>query len=389
MKKLNSIVLLSSLLTSTCFANSVLDYNAVTFEKAYNKAKNNALIHCEYKYFIDVPEVQVVDQTFVPGQYASAQFKIKDSLLTLTAREGGTKGVVDFDLDGTKFQTSMMGLDGIQINLSNLSANQQKLANEFSLNSLNCSLELGRESQHVIHDPEVHINVHPHPKYDYDGESFPGTQRELDVAGRETLVLLDDSVGNLKQARSGNFNNLMNGQAPNMQYNSYNYDVPSFTFPNQAEFKLSQAGHNKYIIKNPQQKIVFTGGNHNFCILNNTRRLLHAFFENPDRQSIRFDYITDSIVVQRGGTFIKNGNIPRGVFKQSNQLKNMFKIMTLKQRQNYIQGFFKYFSYSYLNEKQYYFRQANISITGVEGAEYSETVEGKGSGVINIELVFI
>ena len=191
---------------------------------------------------------------------------------------------------------------------------------------------------------------------------------------------------NLTSARNANFNTLLQTGNPVMSYDA-SFGAPDLEFPLGVDIRLSQAGHNKFLVPNPDQTIVYTGGNHNFCILNNTRRVLHGFMENPQRRSIKFEYVLDSVVVQRG-SWLRGTRVSRGVFNRSNLLSNVLRNMSERDRHKYLRAYFDYFKNSYLSEKQYYYSKAHISLSGITGHEFSEVVDGRGQQEISIELVF-
>lgn len=385
--KIKSFILLFGVTFNISAAvNTLMEDNQALFRAAHQKVAKSAAVHCEYKYWLDTKEVEVIDQQFVPGQFASGQFRIGDGLVSIVATEGGNKGRVSFQVNGIQVPAFLGALDFINLDLSPTDPSLGQIIQEYKLDQLSCFLELGRENQYRISEPEIHINMHPHPGYDIDGESLAGMQRELRQTGRQNLVLIDDHIRNLTAARNANFNTLLQTGNPVMSYDA-SYGAPNLEFPENVDIRLSQAGHNKYLVPNPDQVVVYTGGNHNFCILNNTRRVLHGFMENPDRRSIRFEYVMDSVVVQRG-SWLRGARINRRVFNRSNLLSNVLGNMNERDRQKYLSSYFNYFKNSYLSEKQYYYSKANISLSGIEGYEFSETIEGKGEQEISIELVF-
>ena len=371
---------------SAAEGKSLVEINQELFRATHQKAAKLAVIHCEYKYWLDTPEVEVIGQQFVPGLFAGSQFRIGEGLVSIVASEGGTKGRLEFQVNGVEIPAYLGGLDNINIDLSHIDPTQAEIARDYKLDQLSCFLELGREKQYLISQPEIHINMHPHPGYDVDGESLAGMQRELNIPGRQNLVLIDDDISNLTAARNANFNTLLQTENPVMSYDA-SFGAPDLEFPLGVDIRLSQAGHNKFLVPNPDQTIVYTGGNHNFCILNNTRRVLHGFMENPLRRSIRFEYVLDSVVVQRG-SWLRRARVSRRVFNRSNLLSNVLRNMSDRDREKYLRAYFDYFKNSYLSEKQYYYSKAHISLSGIEGHEYSEIVDGLGEQEISIELVF-
>lgn len=375
------LLLLLMLSVSSVFASS--DEDQRRMNAAYEKAYSRASINCEYKYWIKVLPVETVSQQFQPHQGVYATYKIGDDLIRIGVSAGGERGLVDFKINGIKIETKLSGYNYFHFQTKDLNVQAQALAEKINLTNLTCSLEIGHEDNFLIEAPVIHVNMHPHPNYDWNGENLAGMAREL-VASADHLMLFDDHVGNIKKARSFNFNKLMVDGRTNMKQDKENFLVPELGIP-QIPLRLSQAGHNRYTIKNPDQTIIFSGGNHNYCILNNTRRALHAFMENPAKKSITFEYPTDAIVVQKG-SWLNGGGIPRGIFKRTNLLSRVFDRMSDSQKSKYIGSYHNYFKTSYLSEKQYYFGRAIIKTEGIAGFEYTDLVQGKGEGDIQITL---
>ena len=356
-------------------------------QEVYKKAFHQATINCEYKYWLDVAPIELIFQEYIQEKRAAAQFKIGQDLISVEAISGGFKGLINFNINGINFDTTLLNLDGFKINLQGLNPQQQEISDRLSLANLNCSLEVGREPHYLVHDSTLHVNMHPHPNYDVRGGSFSGMQRELNQTNRQTLVLFDHDVSVLSKLRSANFNHVLEGRYKAPLVSAKSFGAPLVQFQGFEDFLVSQAGHNRYHIVNPVQTIVFTGGNHNFCILNNTRRILHAFMENPRKNKISFVYVKDAVVVQKSSWLAEN-KIPRSLFNRSNLLLDVLNNMSHAQREKYILGQFNYIKNKYLSEKKYYFKTAILKTSGVNGIERNEMVSGQGEGTITIEFIY-
>ena len=194
---------------------------------------------------------------------------------------------------------------------------------------------------------------------------------------------------------SSNYNSYIQGTKPNIA--PHGFTPPTFEIPNFSSLGGSQAGHSKYILTKPNHEITFTGGNHNYCIMNGTRRVIHGFMENENSESITIKYPTNAIVIQMDGRWmkaglIKNVNVPSKYAKNSNMLSNVFEKMKKKKNgkalRKYLHAYFNYFSFSYANEKIYYFKTLTINQTGISGFEMSKTIQGKGEGHLEINFVY-
>ena len=360
--------------------------NQTLLNDVYKKAYSQAAINCEYYYFRDVPRVETIAQNFSQVSGAQASFRIKNNILSVGVEAGDSNGVVSFDVNGTSFSGKLLSsgknkVNHIELNLSSLNQAQSQIARDLKLSDLDCSVDIGMEPHFKLSEEQVHINMHPHINYDLDGESIPGMLRELAKPSQQ-IMLFDDSPNSRFGALAMNFNSFMN-QGTYLARTS-SYAPPRFTIPVTIPMRLSQAGHSRYILTQPHHEITYTGGNHNFCILNNTRRVLHGFMESELSSSIKFKFPMDAIVVQKY-TWLEGGKFSRRDLKKSNMLSRIFKSMSSKSVKKYLDSYYNYFRYNYFAEKQYYYQTITFKQVGA-GYSRTETISGRGQG--HLEVVF-
>ena len=369
------------------FAND----NQALMNKTYEKAYANAAINCEYFYWRAVPKIITLNQNYSKESGADALYRVNDNIIAVKIVAGGSNGVVSFKVNGESFNGSIKSRGGanainhIELDLTQLTPTQSLLASQVQLSDMDCSVDIGMENHFKLTEEQVHINMHPHRNYDVDGESIPGTLRELAKPSQQ-LMLFDDAPNNRFKALGTNFNNFVNNGINGLR--TPPFSTPDFDIPKTIPMRLSQAGHNRFTLTKPHHEITYSGGNHNFCILNNTRRVLHGFMENPDAASITFKFPLDAIVVQKK-SWLRDGSFPRQALKNSNMLSKVFPVMSAADVKKYLDGYYSYFRYDYLGEKKHYFATATFRQVLKGTYERVETVEGLGSGHLDITFEYI
>lgn len=382
-------VLLAHLLciSSVSFASD----NQALMNKAYDSAYSNAAINCEYFYYRAVPKIETLSQKFSKVDGASAQFRVNNKLIDVAVKSGGSNGVVSFIVDGEAFEGVVRSrgnaneINHIKLNLDSLTPTQMSLSSLTQLNDMDCSVDIGMENHFKLDQEQVHISMHPHINYDVDGESIPGTLRELGKPVQQ-LMLFDDTPNNRFKALSTNFNNFIISGVTGLR--TPPFSPPGFDIPKEIPLRLSQAGHNRFSLTRAHHEITYSGGNHNFCILNNTRRVLHGFMENPLGESITFKFPMDAIVVQKK-TWLRDGNFPGRALRNTNMLGKVFKNMSSSDVTKYLDAYYSYFRFDYLAEKKHFFATATFKQVLEGGYERVETVEGLGEGHIDITFEYL
>lgn len=383
---MRKLLLLSLVSLSAVAHASDQERMSATYQKAYA----NAAVNCEYFYYRNVPKIVTLSQSYSKITGAQGVFQINDHKIEVNITSGAINGVVDFKVDGVSFKSSLKSSGGanqinhISFDLSSLSAAQTSLSDAVQLPDLDCSIDIGMENHFTLNQEQVHISMHPHRNYDVDGESVPGTLREL-AKPAQHLMLFDDSPNNRFRAQGTNFNIFMNQGVTGLS--TPPFSTPAFDIPKDIPLRLSQAGHNRFTLTKPHHTITYTGGNHNFCILNNTRRVLHGFMENPQALSITFKFPLDAIVVQKG-SWLRDGSFSRSALKYSNMLSKVFQNMKDKDVKKYLDAYFNYFRWDYLAEKKYYFATATFTQILADGYERTESVQGLGTGHIDITFEY-
>lgn len=390
MKKLLFPLLLS--LPNFVFAQVNDNRNVELIRAQFDRLHHHASINCEYKWWLDTPPVETLKQEYIHGKSVSAQYKISDTILDVEITAGPVKGTIDYEIAGTKFQGSLSKYNYIHLDLQNINNKQQEVINKYKLNSLTCTLEIAYEDTYVVEDKNIHVAMHPYTLYDLRGASTPVTVAKLADKSMHQLLLLDD-VANIRKGQELNINEFLMNGAPDLPikplaptYSKVWQQLP-FDIPENIAMRVAPAGHLRFSLTRDDHEFTYTGGNHNYCIMNSTRRVLNAFFEQPRPKKITFNYVKDGIVVQYK-SYLKVLNIPKKIFKKSNLLSNIIANMDEVQKAKYFDGHLNYYANTYLSQKQYMFGTATLIRSGV-GPNKTIKVQGKGKGDITIIFNYI
>lgn len=281
--------------------------------------------------------------------------------------------------NGSLFSGEIKGLRGRSFFLNPYSRNESPqemdYGRKWQTGKILCSVDFAKNAAVEIRESLVHLNIHPHKRYDYLNLTSHKTEDYLADTAFDSFIMLEE--GNKK----GNLVDLagfLSGQSYSLPKNFYpsalSQDAP-------GALVVSPAGHNSFrFLKMNGVKVVYTGGNHNYCIWNNTRNLLYAFLQSDYDGDLEIIYDTQAIVAQRKG-IISGLSFPRSLHKRSNLLVDLFK--DLKVAKKYHQAYFNYFSSRYITPFTGLFSELKISY---EASAYSQTRLIKGRGERQLEL---
>lgn len=247
---------------------------------------------------------------------------------------------------------------------------------------ISCKVYIAQAKKIIIDDNEneLHINVHPHDRYD---------KHKLTI-GRTEEYYLDPALKSYVLLEEGNYKGNLVDFKKFLQMEEYrlikNYYPESVTIPESAELIVSPAGHNRYhfVAKN-DVSITYTGGNHNYCMWNNTRRLLMSYMRSYSEAKLSINFDASAIVVQNGGLVGLSFN--SSSTSKDNLLKNVFARDT-KQAKEYTKNFFDYFVDVFVTRYTAQFRQVTIKNRSPYG-QYSKSIQGNGKRDLVINFNYI
>lgn len=271
-----------------------------------------------------------------------------------------------------------------------LNPSQTTTVKTFELDKLYCKINFAESKKIEITDSKnkYHINVHPHSNYDIYSETIASTQKVYEDKSFQSILLLEEKING-----KGNLVDLSifldTGIIPNLPLNNFSTDIK---VPSDSLITVSAAGHNRYnfINNNELVEITYTGGNHNYCIWNNTRNLITSLFRSESTVQLVINYYTDSIVAQRSG-IIKGLSFKRKAMKKTRLLRNIFN-NDLKTAVKYINNYSNYFENSFIKSSGFnaHYKTLTINTSSIKPA-ISRSIVLKGSGsrdlVINLNYL--
>jgi hypothetical protein len=377
------LALVSVLVSLSSFADntdSVKKDQSLRIDKSYQDLNELAGIRCKYIGTGTYHALKRFESKVVTGESITTDYSVDDTPFSIVVSPNDDDGAASFNFEDASIPARVSNdrygrfyrwvTNNIKINFSKLNESQNDISKKYDLSRLKCEVEVAVASIHEITDSNMHINVHPHKNYDVRGGSNAKVQEYLDTYIGQQLVLLDDKD---KKGDGYDVNDFFSDGFADLT-RKYFFD-PEVLISEDIPMLISPAGHNEYIVTNKNQNVVFTGGNHNYCMWNNTRHIIDAALISDMNESIVFTYDTSGIVVQRGG--IINGlAIPKSVFNKSNLLENIFNNFTTQNRNKYLQSYFDYFTNEFLTKKKGMYSK----VTFIQEGLLPQTKEVIGSG---------
>ncbi len=254
----------------------------------------------------------------------------------------------------------------------------QSLYTKYNLNKIKCNLELAK-SKPIVLEGNQHVNVHPHTRYDYFSLLSLPVSRYFQTM--KSYVLIDAA----------------NRQGAFIDYGAFlssgSYTTPFSVFETKMEIPqnipmlISPAGYNDYeFSNNPEVNITLTGGNHNYCIWNNTRNILWGLFYSKESPVLNITYDTKATVVQRRG-IIPGISFKKKHVKGSNVLADIFK------RNPYLKSSY-HKAYNYYFQKDFLLRFTGVFKTltysyNADGLQVNEVIHGSGTRDLVINLNYL
>lgn len=263
------------------------------------------------------------------------------------------------------------------------------MAEDFNmLQNIECRLEIGHEPFHSFTNSQVHINVHPHQGYDTGDLITDGVRDQIADISKEQLVLLDYVIGSRREPSLNDFFSQANR---NFQLSTF-FPHADLTVTEETPILVSPTGNNKYNFQLPKLEVSFTGGNQNYCMWNNTVRLIDGLVSNSANRVLKINYLVDSVVVQKRGILGRSWRGPLHIsgrqMKDGNSLINVFKNMKDKDRVSYHSAYFGSMRYHLTVDREHLFSKATV-IYKSKSFTKQEVYSGSGHGEYIIELNYI
>jgi hypothetical protein len=257
--------------------------------------------------------------------------------------------------------------------------------NKFELNRLYCKVNFAESTKTIIDDSSkrLHINVHPHSNYDVFSETVKYSEN-LHRKFKSILLLEEDIDGKGNLVDLSSF--LETGISSELPISLYS---TLLKIPETTELIVSAAGHNRYQFSSNLENIEinYTGGNHNYCIWNNTRKLLTAWLRSYNSSSLTVNYHTKGIVAQRVG-IIGGLSFKRKSMKSTRLLRSIFD-NDLKTAGKYIVNYNNYFTSSFINRNGLSAHYKTLTISTISTVPFvKKEIILKGNGARDLKLSF-
>jgi hypothetical protein len=259
--------------------------------------------------------------------------------------------------------------------------NDVHFSREFETSQIVCSVNFAYAYPFVLNDGDYHINVHPHKIYDW--QSLLKTKIENYFSNNlfQSLILLETGNYRGNLVNISDFLNNIDYRLPQVDYASDLDKIP------EIPLIVSPAGHNRYDFQASNElNITFTGGNHNYCIWNNTREVLESFMRSKSNAKVTIYYDSNSIIAQAKGIEGFRFNFPRSDIKQSNLLKNL--LANSKNALNYHSHYHRYFKDSFFREFMGMFKSIRLNYRAA-GFNQTNVIQGQGNRELEISLVYL
>jgi hypothetical protein len=147
---------------------------------------------------------------------------------------------------------------------------------------------------------------------------------------------------------------------------------------------VSPAGNSRYDIKAEKEiNVIYTGGNHNYCIWNSARHILENLLNSRSNAKVNFRYDMSAIVAQVRGVERTGINFPRASVKKSNLLKDLLADKSVQA--TYHKNYMYYFADWLADEYQGMFRTYTVDY---EAEGFKKTVTFKGQGTRDLYITF-
>ena len=255
-------------------------------ETVYQAHNNVGQIECK------APALRHLNSEFIQGDSITTKMTIKDldfqvkidqELKVVLSAQG-------LDVSGYLDKASRLHFDYI-----NQDESEKAIISEYKLDDMKCKVLIKEDKPLVLNTQKVHINVHPHQGYDPKGYTTEKVNEYFADESIESVVLLD------KMRNKLNVPTFIRDTAKFM--NRGYFSTPVVNITEDIPMIISPSGHNMFDIKNNDLDVIYTGGNLNYCVYNNTTNLVESFLQTSEGGQLNINYDLDAMVAQKTTRF--------------------------------------------------------------------------------------
>lgn len=374
-------LILPLLISGQVWAQEAIPFST-RMARTYLSTDKNFDIACNYAFNKKFKLVTPTGPTIKGTDFIRREFQIENGIKSSSM-------VFTLKAVNKKFQYSIL-FDGKFVSTSNLTkrefyiarVNNPAFATEFETSQITCGVNFAYAYPQELQDGSYHFNVHPHKVYDWQSHLKVPVERYLNDPKYQSFVLLEagNYRGNLVKIED--FLNNVDYRLPVSNYPSELEDVPL-----NVPLIVSPAGHNRYDFKAQNEiTITFTGGNHNYCIWNNTREVMESFLRSKSNAKLIMYYDTHSIIAQAKGMEGFRFNFPRNDINRSNLLKDLFE--NKKNTLTYHTSYHGYFKNTFFREFLGMFKSVKLTYQA-DGYQKSDIISGNGERELEITLQYL
>lgn len=386
---MKAIIISTVLLSSIAFSQDINERITKTF--------NDSFLNKDLKCYYFQPKVKAlinpVSETLYSNKSLSRNFKLdhlNDSIdlsFKLYNQGSQTRYQIVFNgnlkyegfLDKGNFYKLMeFGDDGFFVSNLTYQSGDLALAEQHELGKVKCNLEIAK-SKAITLKSEQHINVHPHSRYDYLSLlAAPVTQY---FSKMDSYVLIDAAN---RQGAYIDYNKFLNTGEYTTAFEIFDTQMQ---IPANIPMLISPAGYNDFVFESDEEvNIFFTGGNHNYCIWNNTRNIFWGLFYSDKAPILNINYDTKAMVVQRSG-IIPGISFKKKHTRGSNVLSDIFK-RNPGVSDGYHRSYNSYFQKDFFLRFKGAFKTLTYSYEA-EGFIVNEVIQGQGDRELTINLRYL
>ncbi len=255
-------------------------------EVAYLSQQSAAYIDCVH------PKMKYQSSEFKLNEFVKSYYLLDGEKVEITVYPQGKKNKAIFKLGEVSFSGT------VAKKAKNINWNTSSISNEFytdkNIKNLFCEVVLYRDYPMAITRNKLHINMHPHTLYDEDAYTQASAQSYIDNPEYQNVVFLENYDLTYNSLLKNFFKDGI------VSANLMDVSLPNTEIPKDIPIVSASAGHAIYRIDVNDLSVVYTGGNINYCILNNFRRLIDKFMQYSEGGSLTIQFDLDGIVAQKG-----------------------------------------------------------------------------------------
>lgn len=367
----------------TLFGALSFSLSAQTFleraQEIYLETDKNYELRCVYAFNKSLQRILPVSETKKTANELSREFIMENSTRTVPMSfKVFKKGTYSILMDQTH---ESIGKVPSQKDFYIAPIKDKKFAEEFETSKIYCYVDFAYALPFSLKDKNYHINVHPHKIYDWQNRLKEPVEKYLNNSEFESIVLLESSNNRGDKVNVKDVLESVDYKLPLNRYDSDLTEVPLTT-----PLIVSPAGTNRYHFDaETEVTVTFSGGNHNYCIWNNTLRIMEALMYSRSEAKLNFRYDMNAIVAQTDGIEKMRMNFSKADVAKSNLLKDL--LSKKEVQKSYHPAYLKYYQNEFSSEFSGMYKTLKFNYSA-PGFETSFTLNGNGTRDLEVNFIY-